>query len=156
SNDYIRMKLANDANEVGQNVLLAPDFQRLFVVFREAKIDCAREELASTINVTSSEKLLSASDSELLADIWTENVLTAIATCHRHVGGAEVASSRHVCQQLGVLIIRVRCHVEHASHLTKTLEFVKDRRRIQRLGFHLHLGHCCRNGRRGAEQHATE
>src|SRR5437764_13470619 len=85
-NNDVRFPTANCPDDVGENLVPVPDTQRFGGAFRESKVDSAGEELLGVIEPASGEKFLSADDAEAFAQLWPDQVLSAVAAGDRKVG----------------------------------------------------------------------
>src|SRR4051812_38218018 len=122
---------ANDTHDVAEHFRLVPDAKGLEVVFRESKVQRAREELTTTVNATGGEQFLRAGDAELVTELGAEEVLTAVAASDGEICGAHVATAREIGDELRVLVVRMRADVQHGRHHPKVLELLKNFRRAE-------------------------
>src|SRR5882724_553017 len=86
--DHVRSKRANHADDIGQDVVLAPDIQRLPVILRKSKINCAREKLPPTVEPARGEQFLRAGHAELGIEVRAEDILPAVAARDGKIRGA--------------------------------------------------------------------
>ena len=117
--DHVGPECADHPHDVGNDGLAIPDAQRLGGVLREAEVNGAGEELPAAVEAASREKLLGADHSQLFEDFRADHVLAAVAPSKGEIGCAIAAAARKVGDELGVLVVRVRRHVQHAPQLTK-------------------------------------
>ena len=81
--DYIRMKLANDPDDIGEHLFPIPETQRFFRRFRETEINGAGEKLAATVKLARGQQFLGACHTELLVKLRANFVLPSIAPRER-------------------------------------------------------------------------
>ena len=117
--DHVGFERANDTHDVGNDGGSIPDPERLGGVLREAEVNGAGEELLAAVEPAGGEKLLGPDDAELLEDLRTDHILPAVAPCKGEIGCAVAAAARKVGDELGVLVVGVRRHVQDAPLLTK-------------------------------------
>src|ERR1700746_2301131 len=83
--DYIRPKIPNHPNDIGQNLVVAPEAHRLFGRFGKAEIECACEELFAVIDPSRTEQFLCSNYAEPLAQFRAEQILTAVPARDRKI-----------------------------------------------------------------------
>ena len=96
-----------------------PDPERLGGVLREAEVDGAGEELPAAVEAAGGEELLGADHAQFLEDFGADHVLAAVAPREREVGRAVAAAAGEVGDELGVLVVGVGGHIEHAPQLAE-------------------------------------
>ena len=96
-----------------------PDPQGLGGALREAEVDGAGEELPAAVEPAGGEQLLGPDHPQLFEELGADHVLPAVAPREREIGRAVVAAAREVGDQLGVLVVGMGGHVEHAPQLAK-------------------------------------
>jgi hypothetical protein len=106
---------ADGPHHVGEHAVVAPESQGLFGVFGVSEVAGAGEELPGAIDRASGEQLQRAGVAEQLGLLGADEVLAAAAAGQREVGRVEAALADHPREQAGVLVVRMRGHVEHAA-----------------------------------------
>src|SRR5207237_2055593 len=112
---------------VCKNGLPVPDAERLLGILAVAKVLRAREVLPSAVEPARGEQLLSARHPQRLAELGTEQVLSAVTAGERQVRGAVSATAREVGDDLGVLVVGMRGDVQHTRHRREAAELLEDR-----------------------------
>jgi hypothetical protein len=126
-----------DAHHVGQHLVVIPEAQRLLGGFGEAEVDGAREELPPAVDAPRRQQLLRADETEEIADLRPDQVLSAVAARHREVARVGQATLAEIRDQPGVLVVRVGGDVErprqHAQLLERELDLggIRARRRLR-------------------------
>ena len=123
-------------DDIGKNFVAVPNAQCFGRAFRKAEIDCAREKLPAMIEPARGEKFLCADDTEALAQLGPDQVLPAVAARDGKIGGVIKRTIRPKRDEIRVLIVRMRGHVEHAAKHVQFLERELNFRGIHRLRKH--------------------
>src|SRR5215469_7346977 len=84
-NYHIRTKIPNDPNDIGQNLVVAPEAHRLFSRFGKPEIECSCEELFAVIDPPRSQQFRCSNYAEPLAQFRAEQILTAVPARDRKV-----------------------------------------------------------------------
>ncbi len=124
--DHIRLERADDANDIGQNLLPVPNAQRFAIILGIAKIHRAGEKLFATVQPARSQQFLRANDAEFFAEFRSEHVLAAVAARDRKISGAIVPAPREKGDELRVLVIGMRGDVKHPASLAKIFQLLKN------------------------------
>jgi hypothetical protein len=83
-NDYLRLKAANGPHHVAQNLFARPFRAQCFIGgLSESKVDGPREVLLGAIDAAGGEQFLSSNDSQFVALLRANQVLSALATSER-------------------------------------------------------------------------
>ena len=117
--DHVGPERADHPHDVGHDGLPIPDPERLGGVLREAEVDGAGEELPAAVEAAGGEQLLGADHPQLLEELGADHVLAAVAPREREIGRAVAAAAREVGDELGVLVVGVRGHVQDAPQLAE-------------------------------------
>ena len=117
--DHVGPERADHPHDVGDDGLPIPDPERLGGVLREAEVDGAGEELPAAVEAAGGEELLGADHAQLLEKLGADDVLTAVAPRERQIGRAVAAAAGEVGDELGVLVVGVRGHVQDAPQLAE-------------------------------------
>src|SRR5262249_59764328 len=99
--------------------LARPDRERLRGALREAEVDGAGEELPAAVEAAGGEELLGADHAQLLEELGADHVLAAVAPGEREIGRAVAAAAGEVGDELGVLVVGGRGHVQDAPQLAE-------------------------------------
>ena len=156
--DHVGPELADHANHVCKDGLPVPDAERLLRVLAVAKVLRAREVLPSAVEPARGEQLLRARHPQRLAELGTEQVLSAVTAGERQVRGAVSATAREVGDDLGVLVVGMRGDVQHARHRREAAELLEDRGPRRDLGSVADVGcaHQYRHADGGKDTHVSE
>ncbi len=106
---------------------MVPDPQGLAIVFGKPKVDCPGEELLATVNPARRQEFLSANRAQLCAKFGAEYVLPAIPARKGKVRRPIAPPPREVGDQHCILVVGMRCNVEHRAHFSKATQLVKNR-----------------------------
>ncbi len=105
---------------------MTPLLERLAIVFRIAEIRRAGEELASAVDLTGRHEFIGSDDAKTVAEFITNQVLPALASRHREVGGLKASLMDEVGDELRVLVIRMRRNMQDAPHLPQLMQLTED------------------------------
>src|SRR5690606_34066802 len=122
----IRLEAADHPHDIREDLLSAPDLERLVRGLRVSEISSAREELAASVDAARGEQLLRAYDSQAVPELRTDEVLAAVAAREREVGRVDLRAQRPVGNQARVLVVRMRGDVESAAQILQLLERPED------------------------------
>ena len=92
--DDVRAHHADEAHDVGEDLVLAPLRERLLDAERVAEVDRAREELLGAVDAVRREQLLGAQDREREALLGAEVVLPALAARQGQLDDARAEAVR--------------------------------------------------------------
>ncbi len=120
--DHVGLKLADDPHHVGHNLVFVPQFQGFVGGFRVAEVDGPGKELLAAVEAAGLDELLGAHHAEQLANLRTDQVLSAVATGERQIAGVHQAGLRQVADHHLVLVVGMRRYVERAA---QHVEFVQ-------------------------------
>ena len=117
--DDIGPEGADHPHDVGHDGLPIPDPERLGGVLREAEVDGAGEELPAAVEAAGGQEFLGADHAQLLEELGADHVLATVAPREREIGRAVGAAAGEVGDELGVLIVGMRGHVQDAPQLAE-------------------------------------
>ena len=124
--DHVRPEGADYADDVSQDFLPIPDPQSLLVILRKPEVFRAREVLSSPIQTPRGKQFLGAGHAQLLAELGPEQVLAAVAARERQIGRPVSTTARQVGDDPRILVIRMRCDVQHAAHRGEAAHLLQD------------------------------
>jgi hypothetical protein len=127
---HVRLELPEDPDDIGQHLVVVPEAQRLLGRLGEAEIDGAGEELPPAVDAPRRQQLLRADEAQKIADLGTDQVLSAVAARHREVTRVRQPPLAEVGDEAGVLVVRVGGHVEHARQDAQLLQRQLDLGRV--------------------------
>ena len=104
----------NDANHVAEDLALVPFRLGLGQRFREAVVECAREELLAAVEPPRLQQFLGANDTKRVEQLRPDDVLPALAACQRQIRDARVVASCRPRHERRVFIIGMGARVEDA------------------------------------------
>jgi hypothetical protein len=104
----------DDLHHVVEQRILRPVRIRFLRAFREAEVVRAREELVGAIDSPGCKKLFRPDDAELLAQLVSDEVLSAIAASQRQVCRAGPPAALEPRDEICILIVRVSTNQQHA------------------------------------------
>ena len=122
----VRPVAADHPHHVRKRTFPPPLLQRLIGGLREAEIDGAREELLAAVDAPRRQQFLCANQTQQLALLRSDEVLTALAACYGKVSGARVAAAGEPGEDGGVFVVRVGGDHEHASQNFEAFEGLLD------------------------------
>src|SRR5438874_2670235 len=108
ADDHIRANGADVAHEVADDLVVPPFLDRLFHAERKAEVNGAREVLFRAVKAMDRQQFFRPEHAERLPELWTDLVLTAVASRRGHEGRSHSAAVPEHRQQPVVLIVGVR------------------------------------------------
>src|SRR5690606_43335 len=108
----IRLKLTQNSGRVRQDCIASPDGERLFRRFRKSEVYCPGEKLLTAINPSCGEQLLGSDKSETIANLGTNQILPSISPSQRQVRRGRQTFIRQVSNNVCILVIRMRSHIQ--------------------------------------------
>ncbi len=113
--DDLGLEPANDAHGVFEDRFLRPLLQCLVERPGVPEVERAGEELTGAVDAARRQQLLRANETELLAELRTDQVLAALTAREREVGGLAAHAARHQREQRGVLVVGMGADDQHAA-----------------------------------------
>ena len=132
--EHVGTKSADDAHDVGEDVVAIPEGERFLVAFRETEIVGAGEKLHAAVDAPRGEQFLGADDPERGAEFGADEVLPAVAAGEREVAGAIAVRAGEAGDQARVFVVGVGGDVKHAAHLVEGAQLLQDRAGGKRRG----------------------
>src|SRR6185312_8378846 len=122
--DDLRPETPHHLDHVAEYRIARPVREALGRSLGKAEIVRAREILVRTVDASRSEQLLRANHAERFAELVADQVLSPIAPCERQISSLGAMTAREPCDQLRVLVVRMRTDHEHARmHSGRGLRF---------------------------------
>ena len=112
--DDLRPEGPHHRHHVAENRVLGPVRVRLLGCLGKAEVVGARKELASSIETARREQLLRANHAEQYAQLVANEILSAVAPREREIARLHLPSARQPCDELRVLVVRMRTDDEYA------------------------------------------
>ena len=132
--DEVGSKFPDNPDDIRENFFAVPDAQGFLGGFREAEVVRASEELPAVVDTPRRQQLLRANDTELLAQLRPDQILSAVAARERQVGGVVKRTVRPVGDQAGIFVVRMSGDVEDAAEHVQPLKRETNVCGIHRLG----------------------
>jgi hypothetical protein len=108
ADDDVRTDRTNVADEIAQDLVVAPPVERFLDAERVAEVDRAREVLLGAVDPVRRVQFLGAQHAERLEDLRADLVLAAVAARRRHEHRPHPLPEAQFSQQRVVLVVRMR------------------------------------------------
>ncbi len=131
---HLRPEPPHDPHDVLEKAVARPLLQRLLEPFRVAVVVRPGEELARPVGPPRRQELAGPQDAKLLPEFRAQEVLPALPTGERQVGGLRSLPEGEEREEAGVLVVGVGADDQHPLGRTQPGQLARERSRATRGG----------------------
>ena len=113
--DHVRPERTDHGHDVREQRVVVPVLVRLLGGLREAEVERAREVLVPAVNAARREQFLGADGAQRLAELVTDEVLSAVTAREREIRRLDTPPPRQERDELRVLVVGMRGDHQHAA-----------------------------------------